>query len=807
VRDVRAAPFLLLFASGAVAVAFEVLWLRGFIALLGATAPAIAATLSGVFLGFALGSRLGAWLARRSRLPWRSYGLLEIAAALAALLALAGFAREAPLLAAPAVLLATICMGATLPVLAAARGRAGVNDLYGANLCGAVAGALAVPFLLVPWLGVRGSHFCVAALGAGAGAAALALATRLTAASAGGVAKDAARVIAENPEATPDAPPMRGTLALSFLSGFVLLALETLFTRLFAQVYESSVAAFAVVVAVFLTALAAGAGLARLRWLGPPGGARGLALAWALAAVTAAAIPLLFAPLTGGLQLIAIQTWSGRAGLLGLALLVIVPAVATAGVGFPWLLRQATSAGGGARAVAGLLAANTLGAIVGPIAATFLLAPWFGTERSLALLGALLAFAAALAAFRDRSASARPATKVAAVGGLAALAVFALADPLRVRLDARRGEALVALDEGALGVVAVVRDAAGMRIKVDNHYVLGGTAAAGDLRQLAHLPLLLHPAPRRIAFLGMGTGITAGAAVVHPVESIDVVELLPEVVAAARAHFAAASQGLFTDPRAHVVEEDARIFLARHERAFDVVIGDLVVPWRAGESALYTREHFSRARASLADGGLFCQWLPAYQLTVEQFDAIAATFLEAFPRASLWRGDFIAGLPTLGLVGHDRAVDPERVAARVRELVPRLDAASPYLMDPAGPWLDLIGTLDPAAPRWRAARRHTLDRPWLELAGPGEARGEGSRARLTGAPLDDLIDEVGAAPAPAGSPIRLGPSETAWRKAGRELWRASTLVFEGRGDEGRRLALATFAQLPAPLRDAVLGKR
>jgi hypothetical protein len=70
-----------------------------------------------------------------------------------------------------------------------------------------------------------------------------------------------------------------------------------------------------------------------------------------------------------------------------------------------------------------------------------------------------------------------------------------------------------------------------------------------------------------------------------------------------------------------------------------------------------------------------------------------------------------------------------------------------------------------------------------------------------------LIDEVGGAPAPADAPILLGPSETAWRAAGRELWRASSFVFEGRSDEGRRLALATFAGLPAPLRDAVLGKR
>lgn len=791
-REDRIVPLLLLFVSGAVAVAFEVLWLRGFIALLGATAPAVAATLSGVFLGFAVGSRIGAGLARRPAKAWRTYGLLEIVAALASALAFPGFTRGETFVAAPLVFLATVCMGATLPVLAAARGRAGVSDLYGANLAGAVAGALAVPFLLLPAFGVQGSSLLVAAVGASAGAVALARTGRRAASAA---PPSPPQVVGDPGDA------LRGMLGLSFLSGFVLLALETLFTRLFAQVHESSVSAFAVVVAVFLAALAAGAGLARPDLLRKWSGAKRLVIAWTLAAAFAAAIPLCFAPLTGGLEAIDVSRWSGRCALLGLACLVVGPVVATAGVGFPWLLRAATSAGGGARAVARLLAANALGSILGPLAATFLLAPLFGTARSAALLGALLAFAAAAAAaaFRGRA--------LAACGGLVALAVFAFAEPLRVRLDAGRGETLVALTEGAHGVVAVVRDAAGMRIKVDNHYVLGGTAAAGDLRQLAHLPLLLHPEPRRVAFLGMGTGITAGAAVAHPVESIDVVELMPEVVAAAHAHFGAASQGLFTDPRVHVVEGDARIFLEQHARAFDVVVGDLVVPWRAGESALYTREHFERARASLRPGGLFCQWLPAYQLTVEQFDAIAATFLDAFPRASLWRGDFVAGLPTLGLVGHDRDVVREQVDARVRALVPQLDAASPYLMDPAGPWLYLIGTLDPAAPRWRAARRHTLDRPWVELAGPGDARAGGASARLTGAPLDLLIDEVGGASAPAGAPIRLGEPEATWRAAGRELWRASSLVFDGKGDEGRRLALATFARLPAPLREAVVGKR
>ncbi len=55
--------------------------------------------------------------------------------------------------------------------------------------------------------------------------------------------------------------------------------------------------------------------------------------------------------------------------------------------------------------------------------------------------------------------------------------------------------------------------------------------STGDERMQAHLPLLLHPSPRRVAFLGLGTGITAGAAVLHPVDDVTAVELIPEVVA------------------------------------------------------------------------------------------------------------------------------------------------------------------------------------------------------------------------------------------------------------------------------------
>jgi hypothetical protein len=93
--------------------------------------------------------------------------------------------------------------------------------------------------------------------------------------------------------------------------------------------------------------------------------------------------------------------------------------------------------------------------------------------------------------------------------------------------------------------VAVVRDAAGMRIKVDNHYVLGGTAAAGDLRQLAHLPPC-PSRPRRVAFLAWAPAYCWRRG--RPsVESIDVVNHAE--VAAAHAHSARRASSGSARPR------------------------------------------------------------------------------------------------------------------------------------------------------------------------------------------------------------------------------------------------------------------
>ena len=281
----------------------------------------------------------------------------------------------------------------------------------------------------------------------------------------------------------------------------------------------------------------------------------------------------------------------------------------------------------------------------------------------------------------------------------------------KVRTD--KNESLLAVSEGSHGIVAVVEQPGSRRLKLDNFYVLGGTASVGDERMQAHLPLLLHPMPKRVAFLGLGTGITAGGALLHPIERITALEIVPEVVTAARTHFAEANLGIVGAARSEVVVDDARGFLRQSGRQFDVIVGDLVVPWRRGESALYSAEHFAATRRALAPGGLFCQWLPMFQLSEEEFRIVAATFLDVVPRASLWRGDFAPDHPVLALVGHvdaSAAIDPATVARRVREIT--MDPSNPQLTHEAALWIYLVGPLE--------ARARNSHRPGaIARIGPG----------------------------------------------------------------------------------------
>lgn len=696
--------WILFFASGFAGLVYEVLWMKELGLLFGNTAQAAATTLAAFFLGLVVGAR---WWGRRVggvEKPLATYAYLEVGVALSALLyfvlldlyhavyaPLFELFGEAylPFLAIKFVLALGVLfppsffMGGTLPAMSQhlvrrrdALGRT-ASMLYAVNTLGAACGAFAAGFFLPRLLGFARAYLLAIAITGAVAVLAWWLARGVRplgeweapgSTAAGGGGSGRAEVV-ERSQGNEGWTPgwLRG---LALVSGFAALSLEVLWTRMFAQVLQNSVYTFSTILVTFLLALALGASLAR--WL--------IRKAWEPAtlvlllltgsALLVGASPFVFYGLTDGLAY-----FGGEQGFTGyvldtflLAFAVMLPPGVVLGALFPYLLRLAEPfARSAGQTVGDLSAINTLGAVAGSLTAGFVLLDLFGLWAGIRLLAvAYLCVALVVAArfeIQGRLLRALP------VGGLLLLVTFL--DPVGlpvVHVDpVEKGESVLRTWEGSSGIVAVIRQPESLTIKLDNDYSLGGTGAAVYEEGQAHLPLWLHPDPDSVFFLGMGTGITAGAALLHPVERVVVSELAPDVVEAARTFFEPYLHGLFDDPRATVIAEDGRHHLFASSERFDVVLADLFMTWKAGVGSLYSREHYRVARDRLREGGLYVQWLPLYQVSRREFGIVARTMTEVFPRVTLWRGAIAPGWETAALIGHrdETPLDPEALAQRL----------------------------------------------------------------------------------------------------------------------------------------------
>jgi spermidine synthase len=298
---------------------------------------------------------------------------------------------------------------------------------------------------------------------------------------------------------------------------------------------------------------------------------------------------------------------------------------------------------------------NSVGAAIAPLLAAQVLIPLLGAWTSLIplSLGYLLLV---------------PMRRAALVWGAlpAALGVALWIRPAPSLIRVPPGGALLAVKEGPMATASVVDDASGARyLEVNGHFRMGGTnSVRSDYRQ-AMLPLLLHPAPRRAVFLGVGTGATLVGGARMPGVEVHGVELSPEVAGLLPWFADPAVPG----PAPHVVVADARRYVAADPTRYDVIIADLFHPALDGSGALYTTEHFAAVRERLAPGGVFCQWLPLYQLDVPSLRAIIRAFLDVYPGGSAWLAHFSVRTPMLALVGAADPVrfDPDVLAARLAD--------------------------------------------------------------------------------------------------------------------------------------------
>jgi len=846
-------------ASGAAALVYEVTWTRLLTLQLGHTVAAASTVLAAFMGGLAVGASIAGQRTNRKQISaaassyLRIYALLELGVAAAAIALPFALGATVPALAwayadgtAPArfavvrvaISLAFLgvpaaAMGATFPIAASwfARDAADTGVLYAANTAGAAAGAIAAGFFLIPAIGLRATTYVGVVLNVVAAAGAWWLSTKTESGERAESAESrpgrtrGSRRSPRSPRLNVDRDPPSPALACAAaaLSGFAALVYEVAWTRLLALVLGPTTYAFATMAAAFIGGLAIGSAIgtriARRSaspdvWLGAM-----LTLS-SVAAVIAAYVAATELPLV-----VAAQVTDPNVAFTPLLLrqaftvgLLLLPMTLALGATFPLALAVASEdAASVAIDAARVYAANTVGAIVGALAAGFALVPRLGLEatfRSTAVVG-VLGSAACFAAIIRRHpplarqktggpqvprASSRRLIAVSASIALAAVAVIAMlpawdrqllasgaykyapylgSDNLETVL--RAGE-LLYYKEGAAATVSVRRLTGTTSLAIDGKV---DASNAGDMltqRLLGLLPVLLHGQAQDIAVIGLGSGVTVGSALAAgTVRRADVVEISPEVVAASR-FFDRESGEPLARPGVRLIVGDGRSHLLLTPQRYDVIVSEPSNPWMAGVAALFTREFFAAARARLKDGGLLCQWAHTYDISREDLQSIVRTFASVFPEGTLW----MVGGGDLLLIGpHDGTV-----AARM----PALDRTARH--GPAAELLADVGIAEGTAPfalmsqyvggprelaRYADdAPLQTDDRTALEYSAP---RGIYGRSRDDNAAA---IRALGAEPPPAIAEVFARATDADWTARGQMEMKAQ--AFQAAYDSFLRAA-------------------
>lgn len=681
--------------SGFAGLAYEVVWTRILSATLGSDMMATLGVVTGFFAGLALGALLLDGRIGRGRRPAMIYAVLEAIIAVwavasiwllpasgrvfvsllgpqppALMLWAAGFALPAVVL-----LPATAAMGGTLIALERVMtqlrpGGRVVALVYGANTAGAMAGCLASVFVLLPWLGVSRTLLSLAAVNLLCAFAALTI--RQTGPIAAPVVSDGGR---------------RWLLLLAG-SGLLGIAFEVLAIRLAAQLLQNTIHSFAVLLGAYLLGTAIGSLAWQRAGIGPGRGPVAALLGAACAASLLTAGLLRWA----GPMALAAGLTSISAELAVAAGLFLIPAAAM-GALFACVSQSVRDDRG---SLGWAMGVNALGAAAAPAIASLVIIPAIGALAGMVAVG--LGYLLLMPRLTWRALP---------LAGVAALILLWPGQPL-VRVP--DGGALLDTREGPMATASVVRDAEGdLFLEVNGQFRMGGSGSRrSDWRQ-AHIPLLLHPDPHRALFLGVGTGATLAGAAALPGIEVSGVELSPEVVRMLP-HFAEPG----APPLPPVVVADARRYVASASGTYDVIVADLFHPALDGTGALYTLEHFNAVRDRLAVGGLFCQWLPLYQLDDASLHAITRSFLKAFPDGTAWLAHLSLQTPMLALVGtRDGApLDPVHLQRRLDAPAARAALAQTGLRQP----LDLLGlSLGSASALAGPGRLNTDDDPFVAL--------------------------------------------------------------------------------------------
>ncbi len=502
-----------------------------------------------------------------------------------------------------------------------------------------------------------------------------------------------------------------------FLSGFAAIALEVLWTRLLTLVIGGSTYAFTLVLVAFLLGIGLGALL-----IAPFARKSRKPLLWFAVSQIALGLAIVFlTPLFFDLPVwfLDIYTSFGKdfgslqLGLFFLALLVMLVPTLLMGAAFPLALRayarsvidtdpERMSADKLSRDGVGIVyAVNTIGGVFGSLFAGFLFIPVFGLHTSMLLAALLyLLIGCGLLLIVATSKKMAIAVTAAVLGGLGVVGVFGGLGILSAEntlltagfykepeayFNASKEDLLRRIQkskrlyekEGVSAHVAVTEDTDGvLSLKINGKADASSGSDMENQLLAGHLPMLLHSHPKDALVVGLGSGITLGAILSYPVQTVDAIEIEESVVEAAR-FFANYNNHALSDKRTRIIVADGRNFLSSAQKKYDVISSEPSNAWLSGSAKLFTKEYFQLLQSRIKKDGVVVHWLDLYALDIDGAKRVIAAYREVFPEV------LVFGIPSSNdvlLIGantplrFDTARLQKRLAnARIKQNLAKID--------------------------------------------------------------------------------------------------------------------------------------
>ena len=595
------------------------------------------------------------------------------------------------------ILPTTILIGGTLPLFCRQFVRQSpqvarpVGWLYGINTLGAACGCACCGFLMIPVLGIHSSIYLAATLNLLIGLVAWKLTMPAITPYVEPVPEVAEEEYFEEEEANDETPadeeeaadssqnphqdeteeddeeeeeyyedepwtlsnPSRVMAILFFMSGFVALANEVLWTRFLSLILHNTVYTYTLTLTVILLGIVLGSILTASRFdrVQRHGFLFGcVQTANALLVLVAMLLPASFW-----------TRWADSPNLSGqfllIAAIMLLPSIFS-GMTFPLAIRfvvqEASHAG---ISVGRMVALNTLGGICGSLLIGFVFLPYTGMVLTLKWttgVGLLAGMGAWILLDTSRM---RLWLVIASAACWLGIPMLMSTDLPRdyLNLDGR----LISHREGVSSTISVLRDDAYSTLEVDRLWQ--GTSERTHQALAAHIPALLHEQPDEVLVVGLGPGQTARRFLMHDVKKLDCVEIEPGLVELIQQHTEDFNAGWLGRPEVNIIIDDGRNYITHTKKKYDVISIEIGQVFQPGLGSFYTHEFYQAAKPRLNKNGILCQFVPIKFLSKEQFRSVVGTFVDVFPNSLLWYNT--SELLLLGTPGDAIKLSPARLAA------------------------------------------------------------------------------------------------------------------------------------------------